>query len=84
MKFKLVQLYTMNESKPLVGVGDVEVQWDTCDLSECPPERVPGTVSMVNHGKLSHCPDEDLPQVFTDTNGTEHRIEDIHSLRSSI
>jgi|TARA_R100000734_G_C3308686_1_gene99317 hypothetical protein len=83
MKFKLVQLYTMNESKPLVGVDDVEVQWDTCDLSECPPERVPGTVSMVNHGKLSQCADEDLPKVFTDTNGTEHRIEDIHSLRSS-
>ena len=83
MKFKLVQLYSMNETKPLVGVGDVEVQWDTCDLSECPPERVPGTVSMTNHGKLSMCAEEDLPKVFTDIDGTEHRIEDIHSLRSS-
>ena len=83
MKFKLVQLYTMNESKPIVGIGDVEVQWDSCDLSECPPERVPGTVSMVNHGKLSQCADEDLPKTFTDTMGDEYLIEDIHSMKSS-
>ena len=46
-------------------------------------ERVPGTVSMTNHGKLSMCAEEDLPKVFTDIDGTEHRIEDIHTLRSS-
>ena len=83
MKFKLVQLYTMNESKPIVGIGDTEVQWDSCDLSECPPERVPGTVSMVNHGKLSQCADEDLPKTFIDTMGDEYLIEDIHSMKSS-
>ena len=50
MKFPLVQLYVMNRSKPIVGIDITEVQWDTCDLSGCAPEREPGTVSMVNHG----------------------------------
>ena len=60
-----------------------EVQWDSCDLSDCPPEREPGTISMVNHGKISSCPPEDLPKTFIDTDGNEHKIEDIHSLKSS-
>ena len=30
----------MNRSKPIVGVDITEVQWDNCDLSNCPPERV--------------------------------------------
>ncbi len=83
MKFKLFQLYRMNESKPIVGVGDIEVQWDSCDLSDCPPEREPGTVNMVSHGKLSPCAYEDLPTTFTDTKGDEYLIIDIHSLKSS-
>ena len=32
----------MNRSKPFVGIDITEVQWDTCDLSDCPPEREPG------------------------------------------
>ena len=83
MKFKLFQLYQMNRSKPFVGIDIAEVQWDSCDLSDCPPERETGTISMVNHGKISSCPPEDLPKTFKDTDGNEHNIEDIHSLKSS-
>ena len=28
MRFPLIQLYVMNRSKPIVGIGDEEVQWD--------------------------------------------------------
>ena len=83
MKFKLFQLYQMNRSKPFVGIDIAEVQWDSCDLSDCPPERETGTISMVNHGKICSCPPEDLPKTFKDTDGNEHNIEDIHSLKSS-
>lgn len=81
MKFPLVQLYVLNRSKPIVSIGDEEVQWDTCDLEGLPPEREPG--SMTDHGKIPRGQRENLPEVFTDANGKEHKIEDIHTLRSS-
>ena len=59
MKFKLFQLYQLNRTKPFVGIDITEVQWESCDLSNCPPERVPGTANMVNHGKISSCPPSD-------------------------
>ena len=83
MRFPLLQLYIMNRSKPIVGIDITEVQWDYCDLEGLPPEREAGTVSMVNHGKIPKGQYEDLPEVFTDTDGNEHRIEDIHTMRSS-
>ena len=83
MRFPLIQLYVMNRSKPVVGIDITEVQWDYCDLEGLPPEREAGTVSMVNHGKIPKGQYEDLPEVFTDTDGNEHRIEDIHTMRSS-
>ena len=83
MRFPLLQLYVMNRSKPIVGIDITEVQWDYCDLEGLPPEREAGTVSMVNHGKIPKGQYEDLPEVFTDTDGNEHRIEDIHTMRSS-
>ena len=83
MRFPLLQLYVMNRSKPIVGIDITEVQWDYCDLEGLPPEREAGTVSMVNHGKIPRGQYEDLPEVFTDTEGNEHRIEDIHTMRSS-
>ena len=64
MQFKLFQLYQMNRTKPFVGIDVTEVQWDICDLSDCPPE--------------------DLPKTFKDTEGKEHLIEDIHSMKSSL
>ncbi len=82
MKFPLIQLYSMNRSQPLVGVGDVEVQWMSCNLEGLPPEREGG--SMVNHGSIPRGQYENLPEVFIDTDGKEHRIKDIHSVKSSI
>jgi len=81
MRFPLIQLYVMNRSKPIVGVGDEEVQWDYCDLEGLPPERE--GVSMVNHGNIPRGQYENLPEVFTDTNVTEHRVQDIHTIKSS-
>ena len=69
MKFLLIQLYDMNRSQPIVGIGDE------------PPERE--GVSMVNCGSIPRGQRENLPETFIDTNGNEHRIEDIHSLKSS-
>ena len=83
MRFPLLQLYVMNRSKPIVGIDITEVQWDYCDLEGLPPEREAGTVSMVNHGKIPKGQYEDLPEVFVDTDGNEHRIEDIHTMKSS-
>ena len=81
MRFPLLQLYVMNRSKPIVGIDITEVQWDYCDLEGLPPERE--GVSMVNHGSIPRGQYENLPEVFVDTDGNEHRIEDIHTMRSS-
>ncbi len=83
MRFPLLQLYQMNRSQPLVKVGDSDLwlQWKYCNLDGLPPEREPG--SMVNHGKIPQGQYENLPEVFEDMNGTEHRIEDIHTMKSS-
>ena len=83
MKFPLHQLYTLNRSKPLVQVDDTGewVQWDTCDLEGLPPERERG--SMTDHGAIPRGQYENLPETFIDTNGKEHKIEDIHTLQSS-
>jgi hypothetical protein len=81
MRFPLIQLYVMNRSKPIVGIGDEEVQWDYCDLEGLPPEREGG--SMTDHGKIPRGQYENLPEVFTDTNGKEHRVQDIHTIKSS-
>ena len=81
MKFLLIQLYAMNRSQPIVGVGDEEVQWMSCNLDGLPPERE--GVSMTHCGNIPRGQRENLPETFIDTDGNEHRIEDIHSLKSS-
>jgi len=83
MRFPLLQLYQMNRSHPLVQVDDTDewIQWKSCNLDGLPPEREPG--SMTNHGKIPQGQYDNLPEVFIDTNGTEHRIEDIHTMKSS-
>ena len=60
---------------------DEKVQWDECDLSDCPPYRLKG--SMHAHGKFPPYKYEELPTVFKDTNGNEHNIDDITSYMSS-
>ena len=81
MKFPLIQLYSMNRSKPIVGIDVTEVQWDYCDLEGLPPERE--GVSMVNHGSIPRGQYENLPETFIDTTGNKHFIADIHTVKSS-
>ena len=83
MRFPLLQLYQMNRSHPLVQVDDTDewIQWESCNLDGLPPERLPG--SMTDHGKIPQGQYDNLPEVFVDINGTEYRIEDIHTMKSS-
>ena len=81
MTFPLIQLYSMNRSKPIVEVEGIDgmLQWDYCDLEGLPPERV-GT-TMTNMGKLSKGQHDNLPKTFFATNGGEYFIENIITLR---
>ena len=83
MRFPLSQLYSMNRSKPIVELEGIDgtLQWDTCDLEGLPPERV--NVSMTNMGKLPKGQYDNLPEMFTATDGKEYKIEDIHTLSGS-
>ena len=83
MRFPLIQLYELNNTKPLVEVSGVEgeLQWDYCDLEGLPPRREKG--SMTAHGAIPRGQYENLPETFVDMKGNEYKIEDIHTLRSS-
>ena len=83
MRFPLIQLYELNNTKPLVEVSGVEgeLQWDYCDLEGLPPLRERG--SMNDHGAVPKGQYNDLPETFVDMKGNEYKIEDIHTLRSS-
>ena len=83
MKFPLHQLYGLNKSKPMVEVDGVDepVQWDYCDLEGLPPLRERG--SMTDHGNVPKGQYNDLPETFVDTNGKEHKIENIEAMWSS-
>jgi len=96
MKITLAQRHLFNGSKPMIQLwgpdAEVEhhmhqsvdkwVQWDECDLSECPPYRLPG--SMTAHGKFPTYNYDELPTTFKDTKGNEHSIEDIIAYKSSV
>ena len=81
MEFPLIQLHSMNRSKPIVKVEgiDGELQWDTCDLEGLPPERVGAT--MTNMGKVSKGQYDNLPETFYATNGGEYIIDNIITLK---
>ena len=83
MRFPLIQLYELNNTKPLVEVSGVEgeLQWDYCDLEGLPPRREKG--SMTDHGAIPRGQYENLPETFVDMKGNEYKIEDIHTLWSS-
>ena len=85
MNFPLINLYSMNRSKPIVEVLgiDGELQWDYCDLEGLPGEIVPGTKTMHHMGVIPKGQWDNLPEKFTATNGKEYEIEDIHSVRPS-
>ena len=81
MRITLAQRHIFNESKPIMEIKglDERVQWDECDLSDSPPYRLPG--SMTAHGKFPRYDYEELPKTFKDTNGNEHNVDDIISIR---
>ena len=77
MNFPLDTLYQLNRGKPIVKVegNDEELQWDECDLSELPPERI--EVSFTSQGKIPKGQWDNLPKTFKATNGGEYFIEHI-------
>ena len=81
MKITLQQRHRFNEAKPTVQVDGSEekIQWDECDLSDCPPYREKG--SMTAHGKFPRYNYDELPTTFKDTDGNEHNVDDIISIR---
>ena len=85
MRFPSGQLYSMERTKPLVQVDDIDeyIQWDYCDLEGVVPEIVPGTKTMSHMGKIPKGQWDNLPEKFTATNGKEYNIEDIHTLMPS-
>ena len=86
MTFPLVQLYSLNRTKPFVEVEgiDGELQWDTCDLEGLPPERIGthgGKPNMTDMGKLPKGQYDNLPKTFFATNGGQYFIANIHTLK---
>ena len=83
MNFPLIQLYTLNRTKPIVEVEgiDGELQWDYCDLEGLPPEVVGKTVHDM--GKIPKGQYDNLPTTFYATTGGQYIIGSIHTLRPS-
>ena len=82
MNFPLINLYSMNRTKPIIEVEgiDGELQWDYCNLDGLPPE-VEGK-TMHNMGKIPKGQYDNLPKTFYATTGGEYFIENIHTLRT--
>ena len=85
MKFPLIQLYTLNRTKPVVEVEGIDgnLQWDYCNLEGLPPEIVSGTKTMTHMGVIPKGQYDNLPKTFYATNGSQYIIENIISLRPS-
>ena len=81
MKFPLEMLYQLNRSKPIVEVEgiDGELQWDECNLSGLPPERI--EMSFTSQGKIPKGQWDNLPKTFKATDGREYCIEDIRVMK---
>ena len=81
MKFPLDLLYQLNRGKPIVEVEgiDGDLQWDECDLTGLPPERI--ETSFTSKGKVPKGQWDNLPKTFRDMNGCEFFIEDITVMR---
>ena len=81
MNFPLDTLYQLNRSKPFVEVEGIEgeVQWDECNLSELPPERI--EMSYTSKGKQPKGQWENLPKTFKAMNGGEYFINYITILK---
>ena len=88
MNFPLIQLYSMNRSKPIVEVEGIDgtLQWDTCDLEGLPPERVGtrgGETTVHDMGKPAPGQYDNLPTTFRASNGGVYIIANIITLRPS-
>ena len=83
MNFPLLQLYSMNRSKPIVEVEGIDgnLQWDYCDLEGLPPEIEGKTVHDM--GKIPKGQYDNLPKTFYATTGGQYIIGSIHTLRPS-
>ena len=83
MNFPLLQLYSMNRSKPIVEVEGIDgnLQWDYCDLEGLPPEIEGKTVHDM--GKIPKGQYDNLPTTFYATTGGQYIIGSIHTLRPS-
>ena len=83
MTFPLIQLYSMNRSKPIVEVEGIDgmLQWDYCDLEGLPPERE--GEGMYSMGKVPKGQYNNLPKTFYATNGGQYIISNIYTLRPS-
>ena len=81
MNFPLDTLYQLNRGKPVVKVEgiDGDLQWDECDLTGLPPERI--ETSFTSNGKPPKGQWDNLPKTFRDVNGCEFFIEDITVMR---
>ena len=75
MRIILGQRHLFNKSKPMCQLGEEWVQWDSCDLSESPPYREKGTMNA--HGKFPKYSYDELPTVFTSSDGKEYPIDEI-------
>ena len=81
MNFPLDTLYQLNRSKPLVEVEgiDRELQWNECDLSGLPPERI--EMSYTSKGKPPKGQWDNLPKTFKATDGEKYLIDNITALK---
>ena len=81
MKFPLDTLYQLNRSKPIVKVEgiDRELQWNECDLSGLPPERI--EMSYTSKGKPPKGQWDNLPKTFKATDGEKYLIDNITALK---
>ena len=81
MNFPLDTLYQLNRGKPLVTVKgiDKELQWDECDLSGFPPERI--EMSYTSKGKPPKGQWDNLPKTFKAMDGGIYLIDNIIALK---
>ena len=81
MNFPLDTLYQLNRCKPFVEVKgiDGEIQWNDCDLSSLPPERI--EMSYTSKGKPPKGQWDNLPKTFKATDGEKYLIDNITALK---
>ena len=89
MRITLQQRHRFNEAKPMIQIGvgedwgssDEWIQWGECDLSDSPPYRLRSTMNA--HGKFPPYNYDELPTVFTSSNGKEYPIDEIVAYKDS-